>query len=107
MRLITSDNICNTLFAQIQTNAIDRGDCHWEGYKNWCIRGEEIEQAIKDIFADDNIFKPTIDIVRCEECKHYTPVEGGKPFCALHITAVAYDDFCSYGERKDNERKAD
>ena len=104
MRLITDKNLRNTLLSQIQTNAIDKGGCHWGDYKQWCIRGEEIEQAIKDIFAEDDIFKPTIDIVRCEECKHYAPVEGGKPLCALHSIAVAYDDFCSYGERRtDNE----
>ena len=103
MRLITDQNIQNTLLSKIQTNALAKGRCHWGDYKQWCLSGEEIEQAIKDIFAEDDIFKPTIEIVRCEECKHYTPVEGGKPFCALHITAVAYDDFCSYGERKDGE----
>ena len=48
---------------------------------------------------------PTVDavpVVRCKDCKHYTPVEGGKPLCALHSIAVAQDDFCSYGERKDD-----
>ena len=43
------------------------------------------------------------EVVRCKDCKHYTPEEGGKPLCALHSIAVAHDDFCSYGERKDND----
>ena len=47
---------------------------------------------------------PTIDavpVVRCKDCKHITPVEGGLPLCTLHNIACAYDGFCSEGERKD------
>lgn len=40
---------------------------------------------------------PSIDIVRCGECKHWTYEEScsffnNKPTC--------FDDFCSYGERE-------
>ena len=111
MRIITEKNLQNTLFSQIQTNAIARGNCHWDGYKQWCIRGEEIEQAIKDIFADDAFLKPTIDIVRCEECTfcHYNSSNDTYKCVSMNgmNKTVARDDFCSYGERKDNERKAD
>ena len=69
MRLITDKNIANTLFAQIQSNALAKGNCHWDGYKSWCIKGEEIEQALKDIFAEDDFLKTTIDIVQCKECR--------------------------------------
>lgn len=41
-----------------------------------------------------------LPLILCNECTHYTPVEGGKPLCALHSIAVAHDDFCSYGERR-------
>ena len=39
---------------------------------------------------------PSIDIVRCRECKHYV---GDGKYCQLdrHCTA---DDFCSRGERE-------
>ena len=44
---------------------------------------------------------PHIDIVRCKECK-YKDME----LCAMYKLVVAgvrkYDDFCSYGERKDD-----
>lgn len=53
----------------------------------------------------------TIDVVavvRCKECKHCTPDEnivGGYGDCFykddIH-SIVNADDFCSYGERKDN-----
>lgn len=39
-------------------------------------------------------------VVRCRDCREYTPVEGGKPLCALHSIGVAYDDFCSYAKRR-------
>ena len=43
-------------------------------------------------FALDDL--PTIDIVHCKECKHRSA-----PKCAI----TNDNDFCSYGERKDNE----
>ena len=40
-----------------------------------------------------------IDIVRCKECKHWTYEE----LCDFFTKPMCFDDFCSYGERKDNE----
>ena len=57
---------------------------------------------------------PTIDavpVVRCKECKHgvmyYPEKEIGKEaeprwYCALHSSSCRPDDYCSYGERKDD-----
>lgn len=45
---------------------------------------------------------PTVDavpVVRCKDCIHYTPVEGGPPLCTQHNIAVFNSGFCSYGER--------
>ena len=63
----------------------------------------EVIEAVKDA--------PTIDavpVVRCKDCKHCTPDEnivGGYGDCFykddIH-SIVNADDFCSYGERKDN-----
>lgn len=62
MRVITEKKLLNSLFAEIQSIAVENKKTHWGEYRNWCVNGEDIEQAIKNIFADDNIFKPTIDI---------------------------------------------
>ena len=45
---------------------------------------------------------PSIDIVRCGECKYYDDEDYGEPtrYCTLHESAVEADDFCSYGERE-------
>lgn len=57
----------------------------------------------------------TIDIVRCKECKFCTPnvcierrsdgYENIVNICNKHTDEmiVALDDFCSYGERSDND----
>lgn len=44
---------------------------------------------------------PSIDIVRCKECKHWTYEE----LCEVFTKPTCFDDFCSYGEPKgeDNE----
>lgn len=51
-----------------------------------------------------------VEVVRCKDCKHYEDhrrkvyencVRDGRQRPMLP------NDFCSYGERKDNERKAD
>lgn len=40
---------------------------------------------------------PSINIVRCKECKHWTNAEDYD--CEIHSGAWDADDFCSYGER--------
>ena len=50
---------------------------------------------------------PTVDaveVVRCRECKYHedTSVTEYEHCCLLSKT-VRYNDFCSYGERKDGE----
>ena len=49
---------------------------------------------------------PSIDIVRCKECKHsnsYESTFGKGWFCWRDHVKRNADDFCSYGERKDDE----
>lgn len=39
-----------------------------------------------------------IDLVRCKDCKHWS---YGKDICNLHDMGMVADDFCSYGEVRD------
>ena len=41
---------------------------------------------------------PSIDIVRCKECKYY---EAKEDWCYWRDEAITADDFCSYGERRE------
>ena len=46
---------------------------------------------------------PSIDIVRCKECKHYDGDDYGEPtrYCVWHESPIMPDDFCNYGERRE------
>ena len=58
--------------------------------------------------ADHLIDNDVVQVVRCKDCKHRYTLQSGHSFCREHFPLGKYDDdFCSYGERKDNERKAD
>ena len=51
---------------------------------------------------------PKIEIVRCKECIHCLDevIEDTMPiyiYCGLWKGETEWDNFCSYGERKDNE----
>lgn len=73
------------------------------------ISSEEVEQAIMDALTVD-----AVEVVRCKDCVNYQETLGkdsGKPCgygscknpCAM--TGIVYDeDFCSYGERRADDR---
>ena len=48
---------------------------------------------------------PTIDIVFCKECKHWGKWSDEEMFCGCLEGGIGsdFDDFCSYGERKESE----
>ena len=78
------------------------------------ISDEEFEQGIEKSLKNNPDF---VLAVRCKDCKYYREgkIWDGIKFCFRlrgdNGEPVGYnycdDDFCSYGERKDNERKAD
>ena len=51
--------------------------------------------------------KDDVRVVRCKDCKYYEHPEyyggGTKDVCRTFKRQMKEDDFCSYGERKDNE----
>lgn len=53
------------------------------------IDKNEVAERIKKI--------PSIDIVRCRDCKYY---EAKEDWCYWRDEAITADDFCSYGERE-------
>jgi hypothetical protein len=78
--------------------------------------GNTVYQFIHDFFrfVIRQIRKaPTIDavpVVRCKDCKHYSPQKKSAHwncttlYCNRVVTMkVSPDDFCSYGERKEDE----
>ena len=73
---------------------------------------DEFGISDEDLVAKEAIrAAPTVDaveIVRCKDCKHYKPQkksahwENRANYCNRVVTIkVQPDDFCSYGERKE------
>ena len=89
MRLIDADELISNQDLHI---VIGAGD-------NICIDIADIAKA------------PTAEaeeVVRCKGCMHYFHYGDGVYGCrTFGMMKTKPDGFCSYGERKDNERKAD
>ena len=71
-------------------------------YGRYCEMPLEIRMAIESM--------PTIDIVHCKDCRlsKVYPADSRRLECRVcvaytHIRLVADDDYCSDGERIDNE----
>lgn len=65
-----------------------QGNAEYELYK------QKVDAQVKAM--------PTIDIVRCQECKHWHKKDD-LTYCDRIDYGYGYkaDDFCSYGERKE------
>ena len=82
------------------------------GYRGDTLMDYEVADMIYNCIEN----APTVDaveVVRCKDCKYYEE-KANSCFCwhwdmasATEVPYVCELDFCSYGERKDNERKAD
>lgn len=74
-----------------------------ERWDNMSVRGRtEFDQEI--------MVAPSIDIVRCKECRHWcchndVDYDQSKVtyYCEVHGISFEGDDYCSFGERKEGE----
>ena len=66
-------------------------DLYEHEFSNWCDK-DEVSTLVNDA--------PSIDIVRCQDCKHWVYNFNG---CARNPCTEPWyaTDFCSYGERKE------
>ena len=69
----------------------------------------QTENIFIDAIIDEIDNAPDVDaveVVRCKDCKYYEHPEyyggGTKDVCRTFKRQTKEDDFCSYGERKDN-----
>ena len=73
------------------------------------LEDEEFDAIINAIDAVDAV--DAVEVVRCKACKQWKAhnINGKEPFgrCGKLFAVMRCDGFCSYGERKDDERKAD
>ena len=86
------------------------GDALWERLDNepWFDNADRDEIALPIVSA-----APTVDaevVVRCKDCKHYDLGVCLKIYSDGNMHTEAWqprrpEDFCSYGERKDDEHE--
>lgn len=76
-------------------------------YKNWHMIGKSSDFIDGVVYMAERIEEaPSIDVVRCKECKYYDKFPtwsacaywSGDPYEQASVNA---DDFCSYGEVRD------
>ena len=76
---------------------------HRLNYDRELLRGVS-EEMLYNIALKISYYKAAVDalrvneVVRCKECKHWDEEEQE----CIHWYGFRSDDFCSYGERKDN-----
>ena len=63
--------------------------------KEYCEPYPHVYMAMSKAVAD----APSIDIVRCKECKWYSDMCGCTEHDEVYLVTNP-DDFCSYGERE-------
>ena len=81
------------------------------GFMNLHFLGHGENKSVLDSINE----VPTIDavpVVRCKDCDKFCPEEirqlyNTEKYCMRTGWMVKDDDFCSYGERRTDERKAD
>lgn len=67
-----------------------------------CLETKGLECSVLGNVIDMLRAAPSVDVVpvvRCKDCTQY----NGHRYCYYSELAVLDDDFCSYGERKDND----
>ena len=67
-----------------------------------CVENE-LGHCVCEFYADDAPAVDAVEVVRCKDCKYYC--NGWH--CNLYLNVsheTKPDHFCSYGERRDNER---
>lgn len=74
-------------------NSRNYTDCYMQAMSS---RADGIRDAIVEVYD-----APSIDIVRCKECKHWRNTDAEKiPTASIACGNMHADDFCSYGERE-------
>ena len=93
MRLIDADNVRDLFDAEFKETRklILAGETHLD---NLAEGFTEADRVIRQM--------PTVDavpVVRCRDCRKFKTY-------GCRMVASGYDDFCSYGERKDGDEDA-
>ena len=93
----------NAFIEALENADADVCETYHDSYCDWGFSRKVIEDIVDSIPTVD-----AVEVVRCKDCKRAENHGADHEiFCNLIAAYMGNDDFCSYGERKDNERKAD
>lgn len=78
----------------------------WRKFESepWYDNADRDEIALS--LTDDAPTVDAVEVVRCKDCKRWerhTEVNRDYGGCRRYNSTMRYDDFCSYGERKDGD----
>lgn len=97
MRLIDADNVRGLFDAEFKATRklILAGETHLDNLAEGFVEADRVIRAM-----------PTVDaevVVYCKDCKYYDRCECYHPRHERHLQSICQkdDDFCSYGERKE------
>ena len=68
---------------------------HYENRDDWTTPIANVLAVIDDA--------PSIDIVRCKDCKYWVSDGGALMKCDIHKDPTVPDHYCSYGEEDKDE----
>ena len=98
MRLIDADKLNISKYTASEASHNDMGGAYRQGWN------DAIDAIAKNCPTVD-----AVEVVRCNDCKHKVTTEDGEYdpediVCNYWMSdGLTEKDFCSYGERKDNE----
>ena len=73
-------------------------------YKHYQLHDKSEEFLNGVIYMAERIEEaPTIDIVRCKDCKYWEMRNSPRGWCVVHQGYVSPQYFCADGERKESE----
>ena len=71
------------------------------------LKSDKDTKLIAEMILADVPNADVVEVVRCKDCEHHETFlfDDSKVLCWVHDTdiVVSPTDYCSYGERKDNE----
>ena len=72
--------------------AVMLNDRLMQGNAEFTLYAQQVETQVNAL--------PSIDIVRCRECKYWVSDGGALMICDIHKDPTVPEHFCSYGERE-------
>ena len=85
----------------IDADSLIESICHTADLDGWIGDTLRNIKRLAVRYIDD---APSIDIVRCRECKYWGSDGGALMICDIHKDPTVPEHFCSYGERNSSEK---